>query len=96
MKKIVFCIMALVISATTMAEDHVMAATHGASKPAGDAAPKVLSVSLSEAQDYAVKQNRNLRNASLEVQQAYAQQWQSIAALLPQAERMKLTTSAIC
>ena len=86
MRKILFFITALVISATMMAEDHVMAATHGASKPAGDAAPKVLSVSLSEAQDYAVKQNRSLKNASLAVQEAYAARWQTIAAMLPQVD----------
>ena len=86
MRKLFFLISALVISATMMAEDHVMAATHGASQPAGEAAPKVLSVSLSEAQDYAVKQNRTLKNASLAVQEAYAARWQTIAAMLPQVD----------
>ena len=76
---------ALVISASVMAEDHVMAATHGAKASEG-AAPKVLSVSIKEAQDYAIKQNRSLKNASLEVQQAYAQRWQTIAAMLPQVD----------
>ena len=86
MRKLFFLISALVISATMMAEDHVMAATHGAPHPAGEAAPKVLSVSLSEAQDYAVKQNRTLKNASLAVQEAYAARWQTIAAMLPQVD----------
>ena len=86
MKKIFFIFSALVISVTIMAEDHVMAATHGATKKAEDAASKVLSVSLSEAQDYAVKQNRSLRNASLAVQEAYAARWQTIAAMLPQVD----------
>ena len=86
MKKIFFIVSALVISASIMAEDHVMAATHGASKPAEEAAPKVLSVSLAEAQDYAVKQNRSLKNASMAVQEAYAQRWQTIAAMLPQVD----------
>ncbi len=86
MKKIFFIFSALVISVTIIAEDHVMAATHGATKKAEDAAPKVLSVSLSEAQDYAVKQNRSLRNASLAVQEAYAARWQTIAAMLPQVD----------
>ena len=45
-----------------------------------------MSLSLSEAQDYAVKQNRTLKNASLAVQEAYAQRWQTIAAMLPQAD----------
>lgn len=86
MRKLFFLFAALMMSAAMMAEDHVMAATHGATKPAEDAAPKVLTVSLKEAQDYAVKQNRTLRNASLEVQQAYAARWQTIAAMLPQVD----------
>lgn len=69
-----------------MAEDHVMAATHGSKKSADEAAPKVLSVSLKEAQDYAIKQNRSLKNASLAVQEAYAARWQTIAAMLPQVD----------
>lgn len=76
---------ALVISASVMAEDHVMAATRGA-KQSGEPAPKVLSVNIKEAQDYAVKQNRSLKNASLAVQEAYAQRWQTIAAMLPQVD----------
>lgn len=68
-----------------MAEDHVMAATRSA-KPSDQAAPKVLSVNIKEAQDYAVKQNRSLKNASLAVQEAYAQRWQTIAAMLPQVD----------
>ena len=86
MKKIVFLMSALVISATMMAEDHVMAATKGSKKATEDAAPKVLSLSLSEAQNYAVKQNRSLRNASLAVQEAYAARWQTIASMLPQVD----------
>lgn len=86
MKKIFFILSALLVSATLMAEDHVMAATRGASPKAEEAAPKLLSVSLSEAQDYAVKQNRSLKNASLAVQEAYAQRWQTIAAMLPQVD----------
>jgi outer membrane protein TolC len=86
MKKIVFLLSALVMTTAMMAEDHVMAATHGSKKNAEDAAPKVLSLSLKEAQDYAVKQNRTLKNASLAVQEAYAQRWQTIAAMLPQVD----------
>lgn len=63
-----------------------MAATHGSKKSAEEAAPKVLTLSLSEAQEYAVKQNRTLKNASLAVQEAYAQRWQTIAALLPSVD----------
>ena len=33
-----------------------------------------------------MKQNRSLKNASLQVQEAYAQRWQTIAAMLPQVE----------
>lgn len=45
-----------------------------------------LVLSLEEAQEYAVKQNRSMQNASLEVQRAHAQRWQTIAAMLPQAD----------
>lgn len=85
MRKIFFVISALVMSATMMAEDHVMAATHG-SRDLRKEAPASLSLSLSEAQDYAVKQNRSLKNASLAVQEEYAKRWQTIAAMLPQAD----------
>lgn len=74
---------ALVISASAIAEDHVMQATKKA--PQRDV-PAELSLSIEEAQDYAVKANRSLRNADLAVQQAYAQRWQTIAAMLPQAD----------
>lgn len=61
-------------------EDHVMQAT----KPAThDSVPAQLHLSLQQAQDYAVKQNRSLRNASMDVQAAYAQRWQTIASMLP-------------
>ncbi len=84
MKKIVSIMaLALLISANTIAEDHVMAATKKA--PKRDV-PAELSLSVEEAQDYAVKANRTLRNADLAVQQAYAQRWQTIAAMLPQAD----------
>ena len=71
------------MSLPLVAEDHVMAATRPAPQ---HATPSSLSLSLSEAQDYAVQQNRSLRNASLAVQQAYAQRWQTIAAMLPQLD----------
>lgn len=75
--------LALLISANTIAEDHVMAATK--KTPKRDV-PAELSLSVEEAQDYAVKANRTLRNADLAVQQAYAQRWQTIAAMLPQVD----------
>ena len=75
--------LALLISANTIAEDHVVAATK--KTPKRDV-PAELSLSVEEAQDYAVKANRTLRNADLAVQQAYAQRWQTIAAMLPQAD----------
>lgn len=86
MKKIVFFIMALAMSATMMAEDHVMAATKGSKPSDVSSQPTSLSLSLKEAQDYAVKQNRTLKNASLAVQEAYAARWQTIAAMLPQVD----------
>ena len=74
---------ALVISGGATAEDHVMAATKKAPQRN---VPQALSLSLEEAQDYAIESNRSLRNADLAVQQAYAQRWQTIAAMLPQAD----------
>ena len=76
---------ALVISATMMAEDHVMAAARTQNRNQ-DSVPAFLSLSLSEAQEYAIHQNRSLKNASLAVQEAYAQRWQTIASMLPQVD----------
>ena len=47
---------------------------------------ETLSLSLQEAQNYAVRQNRSLKNASLAVQEAYAARWQTIASMLPQLD----------
>jgi outer membrane protein TolC len=85
MKKLLFFISALVISANLMAEDHVMAATRSQHSQ-NDSVPSALSLSLSEAQNYAVHQNRSLKNASLAVQEAYAARWQTIASMLPQVD----------
>lgn len=62
-----------------------MAATRSAQR-SQDSVPALLRLSLKEAQDYVVKQNRSLRNASLAVQEAYAQRWQTIASLLPSVD----------
>lgn len=91
MKKIFYVLLigALAISATTKAEDHVMAATKGTkveSQKSKAESDSVLTLSLAEAQDYAVKQNRSLKNASLAVQEAYAARWQTIASMLPQVD----------
>lgn len=75
------CIVAMCM--TMQAEDHVMAA---AKKTAKRDVPATLNLSIDEAQDYAVAQNRSLRNASLAVQKAYAQRWQTIASMLPQVD----------
>ena len=74
----------LAMSTAVMAEDHVMAATRPAKEQTN--VPKTLNLSLKEAQDYAIKQNRSLKNASLAVQEAYAARWQTIAAMLPQVD----------
>lgn len=84
MRKLFFLISALAISATMMATDHVMEATK--SQRQSQQPAESLHLSLKEAQDFAVKQNRSLKNASLEVQEAYAQRWQTIAAMLPQVD----------
>lgn len=93
MKKLLsLMVAALVISGGATAEDHVMAATKKAPQRN---VPKALSLSLEEAQDYAIESNRSLRNADLAVQQAYAQRWQTIAAMLPQADA-SWTYSSMC
>jgi len=86
MKKLFFLVSALVMSATVMAADHVMAATKSWKPMANGQLPATLSLSLADAQDYAIQQNRTLRNASLAVQEAYVQRWQTIAAMLPQVD----------
>ena len=84
MKKIVLAICLFAVCANGMqAEDHVMAATK---KAVVREVPATLNLSLAEAQDYAVETNRSLRNASLAVQKAYAQRWQTIASMLPSAD----------
>lgn len=84
MKKtiVIFACLTL-LSQMIWAEDHVMAATKPMATPQ---VPAQLSLSLSEAQDYAVATNRSLRNADLAVQKAYAQRWQTIASMLPQVD----------
>lgn len=44
-----------------------------------------MSLTLAAAQEYAIQQNRSLQNAALNVKKAHAQRWQTIAAMLPQA-----------
>ena len=84
MKKIVLAICLFAVCANGMqAEDHVMVATK---KAEVREVPATLNLSLAEAQDYAVETNRSLRNASLAVQEAYAQRWQTIASMLPSAD----------
>ena len=43
-----------------------------------------ISLSLAEAQQYALDHNRTLKNATLDVQKAKAAKWQAIASMLPQ------------
>ena len=84
MKRIVLAICLFAVCANGMqAEDRVMAATK---KTETREVPATLNLSLTEAQDYAVAQNRSLRNANLAVQKAYAQRWQTIASMLPSAD----------
>ena len=45
-----------------------------------------MNVTLQEARDYAIRNNRSMQNASLEVRKAHAQRWQTIASMLPQAD----------
>lgn len=85
MKKTVLVVLAsIVLSAGMHAEDRVLAAARDGE--ARKDVPAELELSLQEAQDYAIKQNRSLKNASLAVQEAYAQRWQTIAAMLPNVD----------
>ncbi len=52
-----------------------------------------LTLSLADAQKYAVEQNKSLQNASIEVKKAHAARWQAIAAMLPQADANVLYTN---
>ncbi len=85
-KSILFLTVMLAISSAGMAEDHVMAATKSAASRSADSIPATLQLSIKEAQDYALRENRSLKNASLAVQEAYAARWQTIAAMLPQVD----------
>ena len=83
MRKIVLLVCLFAFATNMMADDHVMAATKRAPK---QEVPATLNLSLEEAQDYAVDQNRSLKNADLAVQKAYAQRWQTIASMLPSVD----------
>ena len=74
----------LVLAMSMQAEDHVLAAAKDGQ--ARKDVPAVLELSLQDAQNYAADRNRSLKNASLAVQEAYAQRWQTIAAMLPQVD----------
>ena len=85
MKKLILCFAAMLAMSTAVkAEDHVMAATKSQQPTAQS--QDTLSLSLKEAQEYAIRQNRTLKNAELAVQEAYAARWQTIAAMLPQVD----------
>ena len=91
MKKQILVLLAVAMAGSMacvsmQAEDHVMAATKSHQPQDTTAVPGTLNLSLKEAQNYAVQQNRTLRNASLAVQEAYAQRWQTIAAMLPSVD----------
>ncbi|MFI3297096.1 MAG: TolC family protein [bacterium] len=45
-----------------------------------------LNLSLEQAREYALENNRTLQNASLDVQMAYAARWQTIASMLPSVD----------
>ena len=83
-KLLVITLLGLMFGMNMQAEDHVLAATK--SSEARKDVPAVLELSLKDAQNYAIAQNRSLKNASLAVQEAYAQRWQTIAAMLPQVD----------
>ena len=84
MRKILICLF-MIAALPLAAADHVMQAAKHVDSSGRDV-PATLSLSLQEAQDFAVEQNRSLKNASLAVQEAYAQRWQTIAAMLPSVD----------
>lgn len=53
--------------------------------PAGQPAGQ-MAMSLTEAQQYALENNRSLKNASLDIRKARAAKWQAIASMLPQVK----------
>ncbi len=69
-----------------MEHDTVMMATRNIEDDTTRQKPTSLTLTVEQAQDYALSANRSLRNASLSVQQAYAQRWQTIASMLPQLD----------
>lgn len=50
----------------------------------GAAAQNTLSLSLEQAQQYAIEHNQTMQNASLDVKKAELSRWQTIASMLPQ------------
>lgn len=83
-KQLILSILGLVFGMNMQAGDRVLAAAKDGE--ARKDVPAVLELSLQDAQNYAATQNRSLKNASLAVQEAYAQRWQTIAAMLPQVD----------
>ena len=49
-------------------------------------AQEKLSLTLKDAQNYALEHNRTLKNASLSIREAEAARWQSLSAMLPQVD----------
>ena len=84
MRNLFIILSAILFTTSAVAEDHVMAATKRV--PAQPEQVGTLRLSLPEAQNYAVGRNRTLKNASLAVQEAYAQRWQTIASMLPSVD----------
>lgn len=83
-KQLILTILGLVFGMNMQAGDRVLVAAKDGE--ARKDVPAVLELSLQDAQNYAATQNRSLKNASLAVQEAYAQRWQTIAAMLPQVD----------
>ena len=83
-KRLIIGMLGLLLVTSVQAEDHVLAAARDGETRKD--VPAVLELSLQDAQNYAVERNRSLKNASLAVQEAYAQRWQTIASMLPQLD----------
>ena len=79
MKKKIFALVMCVVAISTTAMCEVR-------KPAAIKPGDELRLSLAEARDYALQNNRTLINADIEVRKAHAARWQTIAQMLPQVD----------
>lgn len=81
MKKRIFSLMIVLVSAFGLMAQN--AADEGAG---ATGTQEEMRVSLAQARDLAIQNNRTLQNADIEVRKAHATRWQTIAQMLPQVD----------